>query len=161
MTQPQSPRNPISVWLATGLGVGFVPVAPGTVGTLWGIPLTLAVSQLHYGLRLCAVSALAAVGVRLCRRAAEHLGEPDPKVVVWDELASLPLVFLFLTPTQIHQPHVLIAGFLLYRFFDITKLPPARQCERLPGGWGVMADDWVAGIYAGLCLHALVGLGVV
>jgi len=146
----------IAVWLGTGLGVGRVPWAPGTFGTLWGIPLTWAILRLpQLGWQLAVITALCLIGVPICGFAAEHLGLKDPGCIVWDELVALPIVFLGLRPEALRHPTVVIVGFLLFRFFDISKLPPGRQLERLPGGWGIMADDIAAAVYALLILTAL------
>lgn len=151
----------LAVCLGTGLGVGFSPVMPGTVGALWGIPLTWAIFSLPgLGWHLAAIGVLAAVGIPVCGRAAEALGKDDPGAVVWDEFASVPMAFLMLKPSLVWNPWVLLAGFALHRLFDITKVFPANRCERLHHGLGIMADDWVAGAYACAALHLLVALGL-
>jgi phosphatidylglycerophosphatase A len=81
----------------------------------------------------------------------------DPGCIVLDEIASLPITF-FLVP--MNSWIVVAAGFALHRLFDISKPPPARQLERLPEGLGIMADDWAAGVYSNLVLHALIYFGV-
>ena len=82
-------------------------------------------------------------------------GSEDPQAIVLDEIAALPIVFLGVESTI---PSVWLAGWLLFRAFDITKPPPIRQFEKLPGGWGIMADDWVAAAEACCALHALLWL---
>ena len=149
-------RHDFRLQLAMGLGLGRSPIAPGTVGTLGGLPLVWAVAHLpHVVLQLAAIAGLGLVGVPLCTYAVRRLGSKDPGCVVWDEIASLPITFFLVPSQQWSRPSVLIAGFLLNRLFDISKIPPARQLERLPEGWGVMADDWAAGVYSCLALHAL------
>lgn len=139
----------LSVLLATGLGAGRAPFAPGTVGTLWGLPLAWAVLRLpHVVWQLAAIAALCLIGVPICGTAAAHFGRKDPGCIVWDELASLPIVFLGLPAAAMGRVDILVTGFLLFRLFDISKLPPVRALERLPGGWGVMADDIAAAAYA-------------
>ena len=134
---------------------------PGTVGSLWGIPLTWAIYSAPGMLwHVVALAILAIIGVPLCGRAAQLLGGSDPGAVVWDEFTAVPIGFLLLDPNEVKNPWVLLAGFLLFRFFDIAKVPPAKQCEALRGGLGIMADDWVAGAYTCACMHALVALGV-
>jgi len=152
-----SPRlDDLAVLLATGLGVGLRLPAPGTFGSLWGLPLTWLLLQLP-GLapQLAVLAVLFAVGIPLCTRAARRLGKKDPGAVVWDELVTVPMVFLGLSSAQCLQPLVLLAGFTLHRFFDILKLPPCRQLERLPAGLGIMADDLAAAAYAWLVLRLL------
>ncbi len=100
-----------------------------------------------------AIAAVCAAGIPICTVAARRLGgRKDPGAIVLDEIASLPITFLMLPL----QPTVVVAGFLLHRFFDILKPQPARALERLPDGFGIMADDWIAGIYSNLALHLLV-----
>ncbi len=141
-----------SVWVATGLGVGLVSPAPGTVGGLWGLPLAWAVGQLpSLEARVVVIILLGLVGVALCSRAARALGGgKDPQVIVWDEIAALPIVYLGVGEMS---PLTWLIGWVLFRVFDITKPPPARQVERLPGGWGIMADDFVAAGFACVVLH--------
>ena len=95
----------------------------------------------------------------MCTRAARELQKKDPGSVVWDEIATVPITF-FLVPTELlMRPSVLIVGFILHRVFDISKVPPARQIEKLPDGTGIMLDDVVAGVYSCLALHLLLRLG--
>ena len=148
-------RDP-GVWLATGLGLGWSPIAPGTVGTLGGLPLAWAIQ--HSGpwpLQAGLIVLLGLMGIPLCTHAVRALGRKDPGCVVWDEIASLPITFFLIPAEQMSRPSILAAGFVLHRIFDISKIPPARQFERLPEGLGVMADDWAAGLYSCLALHAL------
>jgi phosphatidylglycerophosphatase A len=146
-----------TVFLATGTWLGRSPVAPGTVGAIWGIPLAWGIGLLpSVWMQACAIGAICAAGVPLCTAAVRRLGgAKDPGCVVFDEIASLPITF-FLVP--MHHWGVVCAGFLLHRLFDITKPPPARQLEGLPDGLGVMADDWAAGVYSNLAVQLLVWL---
>lgn len=147
-----------AIFLATGCGVGFSPVAPGTVGALLGIPLAWGVAQLPgVALQGAVIVLVAIAGIPICTRAAAALGKKDPGSIVLDEIASLPMTF-FLIPLS--DWRVVVAGYLLHRLFDITKPPPARQLERLPDGLGIMADDWIAGLYSNLSLRLLIYLGV-
>lgn len=145
------------VWLATGLGAGRSPIMPGTVGSAWGLPLTwfLVVYVPQPGWRGLILIALAAVGVPLCQRAAQKLGQKDPGAVVWDEIVSIPWVFCWLAPEQIVRWRVLLLGFVLHRIFDISKLWPLSRLEKLPGGWGIMLDDLAAALYASGVLYVL------
>lgn len=143
----------VVLFLATGGYVGFSPYAPGTFGTLWGLPLAWAITLLPGLLwQVGLILTLLLVGVPLCGRAAEFLGKKDPGAVVWDEIVTVPIVFLGWQHAELSNPWLLLAGFVLHRIFDISKLPPANQLERLPGGWGIMADDVAAACYAGLVL---------
>lgn len=152
------------VLVACGLGFGYVRYSPGTVGALWGVPLAWGLGQLHLGWQVAAIVALLMIGVPICGRAAEALGRKDPGAVVFDEIASMPIVFLLVdlqTGPSSRIATILVVGFLLHRVFDITKPPPARQFERLqPAGLGIMIDDTVAAIYACLALHGLLAIGM-
>jgi phosphatidylglycerophosphatase A len=146
------------VWLATGFGVGRWFPAPGTAGAAMGVPLAWGVSLLpRLDLQILAVVVLNAIGVPLCTAAGRALGgEKDNQAIIWDEIASLPIVF-WIVPFS--GWIVGLIAFGMHRVFDISKLPPARQLERLPDGLGVMADDWAAAIYAGVALAILVHFG--
>lgn len=154
---PNPLRQGVLVWLATGAWVGLMPVASGTWGALWGLPLAWGIEQLGDGwLQAAVIACLCGAGIPLCTVAARKLGGiKDPGAIVFDEIVSLPITF-FLVP--MHSAEVVVAGFLLNRFFDITKPPPARALEHLPDGLGVMADDWIAGVYSNAALHLLVWL---
>ena len=156
MSSPsKSITDRLAVVLGTGLGVGFFPYAPGTVGSLWG-PLLIG-SIIAAKIPVAAVIVLAvvfiAVGIPICTRAAKSLGSPDPGSVVYDEIAAFWIVFLpnIMRQEQLSWP-VAIAGFLLFRLFDITKIWPANRLEHLPDGTGIMADDLAAAVYAAIGL---------
>jgi phosphatidylglycerophosphatase A len=151
-----SPLRSPAVWLATGFGVGLLNCPPGTTGALlWGMPLAWAVGQLPgVGWQLLVIVLLIVVGIPICTAAGRALGgKKDNQAIVWDEIVTVPIVFLLVPLVSWKLAAV---GFVLHRVMDITKPPPARQLERLPDGAGVMADDVMASIYA--CL-ALAGLG--
>ena len=139
---------------ATGMGLGWFPFMPGTVGAIPGVALAWGVGQLpRLWMQIAVIAAVCAVGVPLCTYVVRGLGGvKDPGYIVFDEIASLPITF-FLVP--IDHVWVVVAGFALHRLFDITKPPPARQLEGLREGLGIMADDWAAGVYSCLALHAL------
>jgi phosphatidylglycerophosphatase A len=220
-TPPQKkPRLAMAV--ATALGVGYLPKAPGTFGSLVGVltavlsavfflhptsirelfslhPLTDAVfsdkhflvpgSDIHNStLALPLVSALGlllilgGIGVWSASRTADFSGIKDPQFVVIDEVAGqhltllLPLIpvalphltehldlsayAIFFTLSLVNWKYLLL-GFLLFRLFDIWKPFPVRQLERLPRGWGIMADDWMAGIYAAILLRVALHFGLI
>jgi len=150
-THPASTRAAVAV--ASFLYAGFAPFAPGTVGSaaafLLIVPLRVIGSP---GLEWAAVVLLGLAGVWSARVAAEHLRVEDPGPVVIDEVVGMLVSLLWLPSTW----PVLLAAFLAFRLFDITKPWPARTLERLPGGWGIMADDVMAAIYANLAVQALV-----
>ncbi len=132
-----------SVWVATGLGVGLVSPAPGTVGGLWGLPLAWAVGLLpSTGMQVAVILLLGLVSVAICSRAARAMGgSKDPGAIVLDEIVALPIVYLGVGEMTCVT---WLAGWVFFRLFDITKPPPVKQFERLPGGLGIMADDFVA-----------------
>jgi phosphatidylglycerophosphatase A len=138
--------------VATGLGSGYSPVAPGTAGSLVGLLLFLPLAGRAFSIQLAAVVAVTILGVLAGGRLATTLGTKDPGVVVVDEVAGQWITLLALPMT----PVIAVAGFVLFRVMDIVKPWPARALERLPGGLGIMADDVAAGIYA----HLLLRLGL-
>lgn len=138
--------------LSTGLGSGYCPFAPGTAGTLAGIPVYLVFSTFPWPVLLLSVTALSFLAVYVSGEAERMFGERDPSAVVIDEIAGLQ-VALFLVPPSLFS---VAAGFVLFRFFDVVKPFPVRACERLPGGWGIVADDLAAGLYSVLILQALI-----
>jgi phosphatidylglycerophosphatase A len=145
----------ISVWLATGLGLGLVAPAPGTFGAaIWGLPLAWAIGQLPgTSWQIGAILVANTIGIPMATVAGRVLGgKKDNQAIIWDEIATTPIVFLLV---PLANWKVAVAGFAAHRLFDITKPPPARQLEYLPEGLGVMADDWIAGIYACLLMGAL------
>jgi phosphatidylglycerophosphatase A len=141
-------RDPLHL-LAFGLGAGLAPVAPGTAGTLVAVPLYLLVwnwPTVWYAVLVCA---MLLAGIWICGRTARALGVHDHPGIVWDEIVGL-LITMSLAPAG--WPW-LLAGFLFFRFFDIVKPWPIHWLDRhTPGGLGIMLDDVLAGVYAGICL---------
>lgn len=138
---------------ATGFGVGRMPFAPGTFGTLLAIPVYLLTQAWEPGIYVLLVAIMFGIGVWFCRIAVADMGDPDPSAVVWDEVVGY-LVTMFLAPADWIW---IVLGFVLFRLFDIWKPFPIRYLERrLGGGWGVMVDDVLAGVYAWSVLQVLV-----
>lgn len=167
-TAPASPPIPWhdpALWLATCGGIGRVRVAPGTFGSVAGVPLSLAAGWLAHAVagrmgggwlphvvEAAVVAAICVAAVPVCTRAMRLLGRgDDPGAIVLDEVAALPLALLAV-PFTGRSWGVLVAGFLLFRFFDIWKPFPCRLLEELPAGLGIMADDWGAAAWAAGCL---------
>jgi phosphatidylglycerophosphatase A len=148
-------RQRVLVLIATGFGVGYARVAPGTFGSLLGLPFAwgLCAAGWHPALFAALAAAVFLLGVWASTAAGAHFGRHDPPACVIDEIAAFPVVFggvaLGLYPFSLLSAAL---GFGLFRLFDIWKPPPVRALERLPRGWGVMADDLMAGVYAGVCL---------
>ena len=137
--------------LGTWFGSGLAPVAPGTSGTLAGLPVVLLVGRLETIQAALFVLFFLAVSIWAADLSCRTLGKDDPPAVVIDEVAGF-LLALFLMPlTWVH----LCVGFLLFRLFDVWKPFPIRSLEKLKGGLGVVADDLLAGIYANLALRLL------
>ncbi len=135
------------------MGSGAAPKAPGTFGTLAAVPLYLLVQPLSAINYLLLVITLFLVGIWLCDRTSKDLGVHDHGGIVWDEWVGL-LITLWLAPMGWHW---LIAGFLLFRFFDILKPWPIGWLDRrVHGGLGIMLDDVVAGLFAFVLLQAAV-----
>jgi phosphatidylglycerophosphatase A len=142
----------LSLAVATALGVGYVPFAPGTFGSLAGLAVYAAVRAVGSPVLELAAIALVFVGGALAATAAErHFGHIDPGPVVVDEVLGM-LTTLMLLPVSITGA---LVGFVLFRVFDVIKPPPCNRLEALPGGWGVMSDDFMAAIYAHLCVRGL------
>jgi phosphatidylglycerophosphatase A len=201
----------LALAIATALGVGKIPKAPGTFGSLVGVAITILSHPisllalltwslgLGFGLweprtlgsaaafmllvpSILVFLILAGLGVWSATRASEFAGIKDPQSVVIDEVSGMQLTLIlaiapFWPPT--HFAHAesaaafamfsalsllnwkyLLAGFMLFRLFDIGKLFPIRRLEKLPGGWGIMTDDWMAGIYAAICLRVALHFGL-
>jgi phosphatidylglycerophosphatase A len=130
--------------------LGYAPVASGTVGSLPAIAVAFLLRQQPLLLLLLAV-VLLVFGVVASSQAAGIYGRKDPGEVVIDEFVGMLLAFLWLPMTWVSVPIV----FVLFRIFDIWKPFPARQCDRMEGGLGIMLDDIVAGIYANLAFRII------
>ena len=140
----------LAVAVSTGFYCGYAPVAPGTVGSALGLVvfgvLRANVSPL---VELATIAVLLAVGVWSASMTERYVGLTDPGIIVIDEIVGMLLTFAYLNVGF----GSLVSGFVIFRVFDIIKPYPARACERLPGGWGVMADDVVAALYAQVVLR--------
>jgi phosphatidylglycerophosphatase A len=209
-TTRKKPRFALA--LATALGVGYIPKAPGTFGSLVGIavailthPISLLTivgllffGGLGFGIpminghaapvlllmpSLVALLVVGLLGVWSSSRVSAYAGVEDPQYVVIDEvsgmhltlvLAIMPLglparlvardeasVFALYSAFSLLNWKYLLMGFILFRVFDIWKPWPIRRLEKLPGGWGIMADDWMAGVYAAILLHVALHFNLV
>lgn len=166
----------LAFFVATAGGLGYLPKAPGTWGSLAGVALAILASWLNSPHALIATPprigavfgstvifldiplliftlAIAVAGAWASNRAAEFTASKDPQFVVVDEVSGQLLTYFF--PFTLLNWKSWLLGFILFRVFDIWKPFPARQAESLPGGWGIMADDWIAGIYAAIVLYLL------
>jgi len=139
-------------FFALGFGSGLAPKAPGTFGTLVGLPLFWLINGYTLATQLVLNSLLFLVGIYFCDKTGKALGVSDHGGIVWDEIVAIMLVLTF----TINQWQWWLAAFMLFRLFDIWKPFPIRQCDaKVKGGLGVMLDDLLAAIYAILSLKAL------
>jgi len=138
-------------FIAFGFGSGLSPKAPGTAGTVAAIPLYFILAGLQPWIYAGIVMAALGIGVLLCGWVARDMEVKDPAAIVWDEFVGL-MIALFMLPDGWYW---LIAGFLLFRIFDILKPWPISFLDReLTGGLGIMMDDVAAGLYSLLVLQA-------
>jgi len=152
-------RSTAAVWVATVAGAGYFPVLPGTVGSAVGVGIVAALDAIPFATAWRDAALIGAavliffVGVWAAGESEKFFGRTDPGHVVIDEVVGQMLTFLLV-------PHaswkLLLAGLGLFRVFDVTKPFPAGRAERLPGGWGIMIDDLLAGVYALVALAFLV-----
>jgi phosphatidylglycerophosphatase A len=148
-------KKRLAVLLATVSYVGHFPIAPGTAGSAAALPLFFLLRMTGSpAVEVIVILVLLAAGCWAGSVAETHYARTDPGYVVLDEVVGM-LVTLLFVPVSFTGA---IVGFLLFRLFDIVKPFPARQCERLHGGVGIMADDVVAGIYGNLALRAILYL---
>jgi len=143
--------NPIH-FLAFGFGSGLAPFAPGTFGTLIAIPLYLLMLNLSFSMYLLLVAIVCIIGVWICDKSSKMLGVHDHSGIVWDEFAGFFITMLAAPAGWIW----IVAGFALFRLFDIWKPWPISWLDKkVEGGLGIMVDDIVSGIYALICLQLI------
>jgi phosphatidylglycerophosphatase A len=140
---------------ALGFGAGLAKKAPGTFGTLVGMPMFWLIAGLDFYIQLVIIFVLFLIGIYFCTKTGKALGMSDHGGIVWDEIVAIMLV-LTVTPFQWQW---WLAAFILFRVFDIWKPAPIRQCDaRIKGGFGVMFDDLLAAIYTIISLKILLWL---
>ncbi|MBI9084530.1 MAG: phosphatidylglycerophosphatase A [Desulfobacterales bacterium] len=145
-------RDKAVVFAATGGYVGLIPVAPGTFGTLVGLPLCYLLSKIGPVPALVATAIFIGASVWIAHRAEAVLDRHDPGCIVIDEIVGMAVTLIWLPFTA----RTAVAGFVLFRLLDILKPPPVRTLDRkLPGGLGVVMDDVAAGMIANLILRGL------
>lgn len=142
-------RTRIALSIATALGAGYAPIAPGTFGSAVGVVLWLVLPKILWT-QIAAIVIISVVGAWSGSVAEEHFNRRDPGQVVVDEVAGM-MVTLLLNPVVGFG--WMAVAFLLFRAADIIKPFPVNRLERLPGGIGIMADDLMAGVYANLVLR--------
>ncbi len=146
----------IALAIASAGYSGFFPIAPGTVGSAVGVVVWAAARASGAGLvaEFVLAAALLVIGAWAATLAEGELGTTDPGPVVIDEVMGMCVTMIAAPFTW----QAALAGFVLFRVFDIVKPPPARQLERAHGGWGIMLDDLAAGVFAWAVLAGLVWL---
>lgn len=159
----QLPRLPL--WLslpAFGLGSGYSPKAPGTVGSLVAVLLFAGLGGQPFGAYLLMLLLATLAGIGICDDAARRMGVHDHPGIVWDEFVGQWIALLPLVPVAAWDARTLlavVAGFALFRLFDIWKPWPVRVADqRVAGGLGIMLDDLIAGAMAACLLWTLLRL---
>lgn len=135
--------NPLLVLLSTGCYTGYAPKAPGTLGSVLGALIGWGLSYWPPVVYLIAMGIGVPIAIWVSHRAEQHFGH-DAKQIVVDEVIGM-IVTLAWVPSGLTP---ILLGFIFFRFMDITKIFPANYAQRLPGGVGIVADDFVAAIYA-------------
>jgi phosphatidylglycerophosphatase A len=150
-------RDRAVVFLATGLSVGNIPFAPGTLGTLLGIPMCFGLAELGLGGSMAGIAAFVFLAVWISGRAEHLIGKRDAPAIVIDEVAGMMVTLAGLPLTPLN----LAVGFAAFRALDVIKPFPARRIDRnMPGGWGIVLDDVVVGIYGNLLLRLMSTAGI-
>lgn len=139
--------------MATAFGLGDIPKAPGTFGTLAGIPIVIGLSFIGNNYFYLIFTAIFFIfSIYISNEAEEIYKEKDAQNIVIDEVLGY-MVTMFLVPVNILT---VILGFILFRFFDITKIPPIRNLQNIKGGFGVVIDDFLAGVFANIILQCII-----
>ncbi|CAM4098283.1 phosphatidylglycerophosphatase A family protein [Pseudoalteromonas byunsanensis] len=140
-----------------GFGLGLSPIAPGTFGTLAALPLIFITANYPLWLQIVFAIVISVFGLWVCGQTAKDVQVHDHPAIVWDEVAGFYITMLGAALSW----QSLIVGFLLFRFFDIVKPGPIKMLDkRLHGGFGIMVDDVLAGIFSLICVQALFKTGV-
>jgi phosphatidylglycerophosphatase A len=166
--------NSLLLILAQGLGIGRIPVAPGTFGSVLGVMwFALLLAAGNIWVYAAGTLASLAASVWLCGAAEKILHQTDPGSVVLDEIVALPICFapfvaaVYCRTGQVplpsslltkNGPLIVLTVFVLFRFFDIAKPWPIRQSQALPGGWGVTVDDVLAGLFTAATAYGVLRL---
>lgn len=140
----------INLWLASGFGLGYAPLAPGTAGSLLGLPIAWWLLGHSRKVQLSVVALMLIVAVPICHQASDTLGGKDDGRIVADEYLAFPVAVLGQSAAR--QPLVMAGVFVTYRVLDATKPPPIAQLEVIEGGPGIVLDDTLAATYTWLLL---------
>jgi len=146
--EPKLLRQPVH-FFAFGFGAGLAPIAPGTFGTAIAIPIVIVLQHFGFVAHVTFAVAAALIGIYICGESARRMDVHDHPGIVWDEITGYTVTMLAAPP---HWAW-LLAGFVLFRFFDIVKPWPIREADHsLAGGLGIMLDDVIAGVFAAAIL---------
>ena len=140
--------NVLAKAFVTFLGVGYFPVAPGTAATVAGIGLIFLLQGFLISY-ITVTAVLLILAIPVCTYVEKQLNCKDPGIIVIDEVVGVMIALLGL---PLSWP-IMIIGFFLFRAFDMFKIYPINRLEALPGGWGIMLDDVMAGVYTNIILH--------
>ena len=148
--------NKLVIFIATGAYSGYSPVASGTAGTLVAIPIYYLLSYFGSEVYIGAIVVMLPLSVWVSGKAEKIFDKKDSGFIVIDEIIGFLIAMIFIPPVW----SFVAAGFILFRFFDISKLYPASRMEKLGGGFGVVMDDVVAGLYANIAIRLFAATGV-
>lgn len=149
--EPRTKMRHFILLLATGLGVGNSPIAPGTLGTFITIPIYYFLSEIPSPIYEITLVGFFFLAVWVSEKTEAISGKKDDPRIVIDEIMGFFITMLWVTKT----PLFILFGFLIFRFFDILKPFPIRRLEKVKGGYGVVLDDVMAGVYANIILHII------
>jgi phosphatidylglycerophosphatase A len=149
--------NPVH-FLALGFGLGLAPKAPGTFGTLAALPFIFLTMNCPLWLQISLAIVLSVVGFWICGKAADDAKVHDHPAIVWDEVAGFYITMIGVAISW----QTLLVGFALFRFFDIVKPWPIKLLDKkAPGGFGIMIDDILAGVFSLACLYGIMSFGLI
>ena len=152
LTPKQIMTDPV-LFLAFGFGSGLVKKAPGTMGTVAAIPVYLLMAQFNFWIFSLLTLIITIIGVWICDLAAKKLKVHDFGGIVWDEIAGYLITMWFTVAFIPYSWTAIITGFILFRIFDIFKPQPIKWVDsKVEGGLGIMLDDVIAAVFAGLIL---------
>ena len=151
--------NRCIVFCGVGFGSGLAPKAPGTFGSAFALLFVPIWLSLGFTLSLIAILIMSVVGIYICGQTAKVINVHDDGRIVWDEFAGQSITFLPLLYLQQINWIWVITGFILFRIFDVWKPWPIRVIDRqVHGGFGIMLDDIIAGVWAALCTLIIIHL---
>ncbi|MFH0789269.1 MAG: phosphatidylglycerophosphatase A [Pseudomonadota bacterium] len=145
-------RGPI-LFFSSGTYLGYIPFASGTFGTLWGLPIFYFLSPQSLGNQILIIMASIGLAIFLADQTEKFLGRKDPSQVVIDEIVG----YMVAVAGMPFSWTTALLGFFIFRIMDILKPYPIRKIDqKMPGGWGIVLDDVLAGVYAQIILRVLV-----